>query len=328
MKRKILKTLQFLAFLATGLLLFWLIYKDQDISRITGILKHDADYLWIWISLCLGLLSHLSRTLRWGLMIRPMGHKPRTINAFLAVMVGYLMNMVLPRMGEISRCGILSRYEKISFTRLVGTVVIERIIDLLMLMLLSLLVFFTQFGQILQFLKNNPDIRNKVCGVAFSPWFLVIPPFLGLLIFLYRHKLRQSGIYGRIRQTLAKFGEGLQTIRHMKNKKAFLGHTLFIWLMYYLMLYVVFQSFDFTSHLAPMAGLTTFVLGSYGMVAPVQGGIGAWHFMVIQTLFVYGISKADGAVFAFLAHTTMTAMYIVIGTLALLILPFLNRRNS
>jgi len=123
LKKIALKVLKFLAFFAVGAFIFWLVYKDQDIERIKSVLKNDVNYLWIGVSLVVGLLSHISRTLRWGLMIEPIGHKPRFVNTFMAVMVGYLMNMALPRMGEISRCGVLSRYEKISFTRLVGTVV-------------------------------------------------------------------------------------------------------------------------------------------------------------------------------------------------------------
>lgn len=326
MKLKLLKLLQFIGFLGLGLVLFWLVYKDQDIDRIESILKNDVNYTWIWISIFLGVLSHISRAMRWGLMIEPLGRRPGLLNTFLSVMVGYLMNLVIPRMGEISRCGVLSRYEKISFAKLIGTVVTERIIDILMLLLLTLLVIITQFGKILQFLENNPDIQAKVSGMVLSPWFLSGITLILIIFYLFRKKIQRSVLFSRIYLTLKKFGEGLKTIRNMRNKWAFISHTLFIWLMYYLMLYVAFFAFDFTSHLSVFAGLTTFILGSYGMVAPVQGGIGAWHFMVIQSLFVYGIAKPDGVVFAFLAHSTMTAMLIVIGLISMLVLPFINRR--
>jgi len=328
LKLKLFKLLQFLAFLGLGLVLFWLIYKDQDIDRIKSILKNDVNYTWIWVSVILGILSHISRAMRWSLMIEPLGRKPGLLNTFLSVMIGYLMNLVIPRMGEISRCGILARYEKISFTRLVGTVVTERIIDILMMLLLTALVIITQFGALLEFLENNPDIKGKLSGLALSPWFFAGAVLLFVLLFLSRNKIRKSAFFSRIRQTVLKFGEGLKTIKDMRNKRAFIFHTLFIWLMYFLMLYVSFFAFDFTSHLSVPAGLTTFVLGSYGMVAPVQGGIGAWHFMVIQSLFVYGIAKPDAVVFAFLAHSTMTSMLIIIGLISLVVLPFINRRTA
>lgn len=328
MKHKLLKFLKVLAFFALGAFLFWLVYKDQDIHRIESILKNDVNYFWIWVSLVLGLLSHISRTIRWRIMIEPLGQKPRLLNTFLAVMVGYLMNLVVPRMGEISRCGVLSRYEKISFTKLVGTVVTERIVDVLMMLLLTAIVVLTQFGKIVQFLKNNPGIKSKLEQLSLSPATLLILVTCFVLPVLFRHKIKHSGLFRKLNNVLHKFGEGLRTIRTMKHKTAFIFHTIFIWLMYYLMLYAVFFCFDFTSNLGAMAALTTFVLGSYGMVAPVQGGIGAWHFMVIQALVVYGIDKSDGVVFAFLAHSSMTAMLIVMGLVALMILPFVNRRNA
>jgi uncharacterized protein (TIRG00374 family) len=328
LKLKLIKILQFLVFLLIGMGLFWLIYKDQDVSRIASVLKNDVQYSWIWLSLLLGLLSHVSRAMRWSLMIEPLGRKPRLLNVFLSVMVGYLMNLVVPRMGEISRCGVLSRYERVSFTRLVGTVVTERIIDILLLLLLTLLAVITQFGQILSFLKNNPEITEKLSSLAFSLRVLSGLAVLAGVVFIFRKRIARSMLYSRIRSFIQQFGEGLKTIGNMRDKWAFIAHTAFIWLMYYLMLYVAFFAFGFTSHLSVWAGLTTFILGSYGMVAPVQGGIGAWHFMVIQSLFVYGIAKSDGAVFAFLAHSTMTAMYIVAGLISLLILPFMNRRTE
>ena len=328
LKPKLIKTLKFLAFLILGILLFWMVYKDQDVHRLKSILQNDVNYWWVWLSLFLGLLSHISRTMRWNLMVEPLGKKPRLLNTFLAVMVGYLMNLVFPRMGEISRCGVLARYEKISFTQLIGTVVVERIIDVIMLLLLTLVVIIGQFGQVIQFLENNPDVQEKLSSVAFSPWALLVVVVLVVIFYISRRQLKKMTVFVKIREVILKFYEGLKAIKDMKNKWAFIFHSFFIWIMYYLMLYVVFFAFDFTSHLTLIAGLTTFVLGSYGMVAPVQGGIGAWHFMVVQALMVYGIDKADGMVFALLAHTSMTAMMIVVGLISLLALPFINRRTN
>ena len=261
-------------------------------------------------------------------MIEPLGTKPRVLNTFLAVMVGYLMNLVFPRMGELSRCGMLARYEKISFTKLVGTVVTERIIDVIMMLLLMFIVIATQFGKILQFLNNNPEIKTKVNSTAFSPWVLVGIILLIVIFYVFRKRLKNSSAFSKVNEILSKFGEGLRTVKTMKNKGAFIFHSFFIWFMYYLMLYVVFFAFGFTSHLTAITGLTTFVLGSLGMVAPVQGGMGTWHFMVVQTLVVYGIDKSDGLIFAFLAHSSMTFMIIILGIIAVLALPFINRRTN
>ncbi|VAW24364.1 Putative dolichol-P-glucose synthetase [hydrothermal vent metagenome] len=328
LKKKFLKAIRFLIFFAIGVVIFWLIYKDQDLGRITNILKHKVNYSWVWFSLFLGLLSHISRSIRWNLMIEPLGHKPWIFNTFLAVMVGYLMNLALPRMGEISRCGVLSRYEKISFTKLVGTVVAERIIDVLMLLLLTLLVIITQFGEVLRFLYKNPEIENKIVSLVQSPILYGAIIMVIILFYVYRKNLKRSIFFKKIEGTVNNFKEGLNSIKKIKRKWAFILHSVFIWLMYYLMLYVVFFAFDFTKALSPLAGLTTFVLASFGMVAPVQGGIGAWHFMVKEALSLYGVANENGVIFALLDHTAMTAMLIFLGLGSLLILPFINRKKN
>lgn len=238
------------------------------------------------------------------------------------------MNLALPRMGEISRCGVLSRYEKISFTKLVGTVVAERIIDVLMLLLLTLLVIITQFGEVLRFLYKNPEIENKIVSLVQSPILYGAIIMVIILFYVYRKNLKRSIFFKKIEGTVNNFKEGLNSIKKIKRKWAFILHSVFIWLMYYLMLYVVFFAFDFTKALSPLAGLTTFVLASFGMVAPVQGGIGAWHFMVKEALSLYGVANENGVIFALLDHTAMTAMLIFLGLGSLLILPFINRKKN
>ncbi len=328
MKKTIIKILQFLAFFAVGAFIFWLIYKDQDINRIKSILKNDVNYTWVFVSLVVGLVSHISRTLRWGLMIEPIGHKPRFMNTFLSVMVGYLMNLALPRMGEISRCGVLSRYEKISFTKLIGTVIAERLIDMISLVILLVIVIFSQFGKMLNFIQRNPDIESNLISIVTSPYLLGGLVLLVVLAYVFRNTYKHTFIFKKIAGILKNFKEGFISIRSIKRKGWFYFHSAFIWFLYYIMLYVLFFAFDFTSHLSPIAGLTTFVMASFGMVAPVQGGIGAWHFMAIEALLLYGVPYENGVIFAFVAHGSMTLMLIVFGLISLLALPFVNRRKD
>lgn len=328
LKKIVLNVLKFLAFFAVGAFIFWLIYKDQDIERIKSVLKNDVNYVWVIVSLFIGLLSHISRTLRWGLMIEPIGHKPRFVNTFLAVMVGYLMNMAIPRMGEISRCGVLSRYEKLSFTKLIGTVVAERAVDMVSLLVLLAIVIFSQFGEMLSFLHNNPGIEEKLGSIITSPYLIGGLVVLIVLMYIFRKAFKHTVVFTKLVEIINNFKEGFISIGSIKRKGWFFFHSFFIWAMYYLMLYVVFFAFDFTSDLNPIAGLTTFVLASFGMVAPVQGGIGAWHFMAKEALSLYGIANENGIIFAFVAHSSMTLMIIIIGIISLLVLPFINRRND
>ena len=309
-----------------GAFIFWLIYKDQDIEHIKSVLKNDVNYWWVLLSLILGLLSHISRTLRWGLMIEPISHKPRFINTFLAVMVGYLMNLALPRMGEVSRCGVLARYEKISFTKLLGTVVAERLVDMISLLILLAFVIVAQFGKMIHFMNENPEIKEKLLTVVSSPVLIIAIIFLIILFYIFRNKFKHTKVFQKSMEIIQNFKVGFVSIRNIKKKGWFYFHSAFIWLMYYVMLYVIFFAFDFTKDLSPVAGLTTFVLASFGMVAPVQGGIGAWHFMAKEALSLYGVANGNGIIFAFVAHTSMTSMIIIIGIISMLVLPFINRR--
>ncbi len=327
MKKTGIKILKFLAFLSTGAFIFWLIYKDQDIERIKSVLKNEVHYSWIVLSLFIGLFSHVSRTLRWRLMIEPVSHKPRFFNTFLAVMVGYLMNLVLPRMGELSRCGLLAKHEKIPFTKLIGTVVAERAVDMLSLLVLLTIVIFSQFGEMLHFLHNNPGIEARVMSLISSPFLIGGSLLLLTLFFLFRKPLRNTLIYRKAKEIFLNLKEGFISIRSAEKKGLFFFHSVLIWLLYYLMLYVVFFAFDFTANLNPLAGLTTFVMASFGMVAPVQGGIGAWHFMAKEALSLYGVANENGIIFAFVAHTSMNGMIIIVGLISILLIPFVNARK-
>jgi uncharacterized protein (TIRG00374 family) len=328
LKKTVIKILQFLGFFALGAFIFWLIYRDQDIERIKSVLKNGVNYWWVFASLLMGLLSHISRTLRWGLMIEPISHKPRFINTFLALMVGYLMNMAFPRMGEVSRCGVLARYEKISFTKLIGTVVAERLVDLISLLILLGVVIVSQFGKMIRFIDSNPEIKTKLHSAITSPYLIVGLIVFAIFIFAFRNAFRGTAFFKKILEVIQNFKEGFISIHNIKRKGWFYFHSVFIWTMYYFMLYVVFFAFDFTTNLNPIAGLTTFVLASFGMVAPVQGGIGAWHFMAKEALSLYGVANENGIIFAFVAHTSMTGMIIIIGILSMLVLPFINKKSE
>lgn len=328
MKQKVRKAARVLVFFIIGIVIFWVLYKDQDIDRIRSVLTNEVNYFWIWLSVQLGVLSHISRAVRWRYLIRPLGHNPGLLNTFFAVMIGYIMNLVIPRMGELSKCGVLARYEKISFARLIGTVITERIFDLITLGIFTILMVITQFGHVLRFLNEHPDIRDKVMSLASSPWLLGGVLLALFVLFVSWRKIKKSGLYRKLGGYVAHFREGIMSVRYIRNKGAFIFHTAFIWTMYYMMLYVSFFAFDFTSGLSPLAGLTTFVMGSFGMVAPVQGGIGAWHFMTQQSLSLYGISYDNGIIFAFLAHGVMTLMVIVLGLFSIVGLPFANRSKD
>ena len=318
------KGLRFFFFLFIGIIILWWLYKDQDPEELLAILKKDVAYGWIALSLVMGLFSHLSRTIRWQMLIEPVEKKPGLVNTFLAVMIGYLANLAIPRMGEISRCAVLSRYEKFSFPRLVGTVVTERILDMVMLLISLLLMVFLQYNLFMDVIQNklNLEAVNKMLT---SPWAALIALLIISLPFVFRKHLINSRILTKIKGLWNKFKEGVSSYRRVKNKPMFILHTFLIFLLYFLMVYVCFFGFPFTKDLGPAVGLAVFVMGSFGMVAPVQGGIGPWHFLVITTLLFFGVQNPQAAAFALLVHGSMNALIVVTGLFSLLALPVVNK---
>ncbi len=330
MKKKTKTTFKFLIFFSIGIFLFWLVYKDQNIDEILNALK-KVDYFWIWVSLFIGILSHVARALRWNMLAKSLGYHPKTINSFFYVMVGYLANLALPRMGEVTRSVIINRYEKMPITKAFGTIVLERIIDMIMLLLCTLIVLFTQLHIPLDFIHSHPEIAEKFSNINFSNilTILLIVVIGFILIFVFFNKrIQNSVIYKKLADLIKSFFQGLKTIKTVNNKPLFLFYTFLIWFFYFLMMYVCFFSIPETSHLSVLAGLTAFVMGSFAMVAPVQGGIGAWHFMVIATLISYGIDANTAKVFALVCHESMTAMLIVVGFISLVALPLVNKNKK
>lgn len=326
MKRSISKLIQFILFPAIGIFIIYQLYKDQNAGEIVSVLRNDVDYKWIILSISIGILSHISRAMRWQMLIEPIEKKPCFVNTFLAVMIGYLANLVFPRMGEVSRCGVLSKYERMSFTRVVGTVVAERLSDLIMLVLIMILVLALQFDLLGGFLSRTLKLES-LSGVFLSPLFYGLLALFVVSVLLIKRYSRQYRALMFLKNLMTKFTEGVSSIRKIKNKPLYLLHTLFIWLMYFLMIYVCFYSMPGTSFLGIDAGITILLTGSLGMIAPVQGGIGAWHFMVIATLKLYGVPAETGGVFALVVHAAQNLMIIGLGLLAFSALPFLNRKK-
>lgn len=331
MKKVILNILKVIGFLLIGATLFWLVYRYQDIKTIKeSILK--ANPWWLLLSMALGLLSHISRSLRWELLINPLGYNPRKRTLFYSVMIMYFTNYAIPRSGEVVRSGIISRYEKIPFPALLGTVVTERAIDFIMLFILTFIVALTQFSVILHFFKNNESAQQTLNNIHNSAYLFIIAlisfiVFI-ILIYIFRKKLKQTKLYKKFQKLIEDFIAGIKAVAKIENKILFILHTLFIWSMYFVMIFVVFKAFSFTQHLSILTGLTIFVMSSFGMVFPSPGGIGSWHFMAIETLFIYGIPRVQGSAFAFAAHESQMIMLFTFGIISLIASSLIKPRDS
>lgn len=322
MKKHIFNIFKYLAFFAIGILIFWLLYRKIEWKELVGALK-GLKYIWLLVSICLGLLSQVSRSLRWKMLIKPMGYNPSFGNTFLSVLVLYFVNLIIPRAGEVARCTVLSRTDKIPFTKLVGTVFTERLADIVMLFTLALVIFAMNLSVVVKFFDLHPAIMTNLQKFLSLKYLIIILAaiivFIASYIFL-RKRLKKSNNKSKLVELKNQFIDGIKSIIHMEKKWLFIGHTVFIFLMWLIMLYVVFLAYKPTENLSLRAGMVVFLMGGLAMLAPIQGGIGPWHFMVAETLILYGIQREDGLIFALIAHTTTNLIYILLGGIALLIL--------
>ncbi len=332
MKKTLTDVFKYLLFLSLGVFLFWLSMRKLELKamldEITG-----ANYYWAAVAAVLAIISHIFRALRWNLLINSTGYKTRTSTTFYAVMVGYMANTAVPRLGEFMRCGVLSRKEKIPFNVLFGTVISERIFDMVILVLLLATTVFSQWSLLGGFvLQMVSPLSSKLSGDGYL--LLLFSFILGATVFIFfwlylkhRHKLKKRPAFQKLRQTLSGFGQGVRTIDRMKQKGLFLFYTFMIWLFYALMVYIPFKMLPETAGLNFIAGITLLALGSLGIVAPVPGGIGAYHFIAKATLTeLYTISPNTAGSFAVITHALQTLLNVVVGAWGYLMLFFIDHK--
>jgi uncharacterized protein (TIRG00374 family) len=279
----------------------------------------NADYRFLFLSIFFGILSHLSRAYRWKFMLEPLGYKPRFINTVLSVLIGYIANLGIPRSGEILRATTLSSYEKIPFEKTFGTIIAERLVDMIILISLILLALSLQFELIWSFL-----IKKQVSMTKLLYWFFGgLIPVIYIIRFLFKQE--KYPLIVKIKKILKGLVEGILSLKKMPNKGAFIAHTLFIWIMYMAMFYVVKWTVPETSILGLNALLPAFVIGGLAISAS-NGGIGIYPFSVALMLAAFGVSNESGLAFGWITWTAQTFMIIVFGSLSFFALPLVNRK--
>lgn len=326
------KYIKYLISLIVAGAILWYLFKDEDLPALLEQAK-TANYSWIFLSIFLAMVSHFIRAYRWKLFVKPMGFEIAAFRSFLAVMIGYVSNLVLPRMGEVIKCGALKKMEGVPVSKSLGTIITERVIDLLFLMLLLGITFLVEYGRLKDYLYNLfGDKYQSVSGnFSTSYWFLIFGILLfGGLFFLYKKRgiFRDNHLYIKALGFTKNVIEGLTSIRKIENQWGFWISSLAIWVLYYIMSYVAVFSIPETSGLSPVAGLTILAMGSIGMAAPVQGGIGTYHFMVSSVLVLYGIDQSDGKLLATLLHTSQSLGVIVVGVVSLFISTTLQKKEE
>ena len=330
MNKILLSVIKYVVIFSIGIALLWLAFRGVKLKNTIDEML-QANLFWVLVSVAASLVAFVSRAIRWNMLIEPLGFKPSLSNTSAALMIGYLANLAIPRLGEVTRCGTLSRTEKLPFNSLLGTVIIERIIDVLCLMICIVFVALTEYDLLGNFLSQNifNPAANKLNSAINSP--LVITIFATILIiflyFIFRKNNNKNTFSEKFLSLLKGIVNGIDSVRKLKNPIAFIFHTILIWVMYYLMSYTCFYALEATSLLNWHAALFVLVVGGIGMSAPVQGGTGAYHLLVSQGLILYGVSREHGLAFATLMHTSQILIVILLGGLSFLYLS-LKKQNA
>jgi len=317
------------AFILLGLALLWLALRGQDTEKLWTTIT-GADYKWVVAAMSIGLVSHILRALRWNQLLAATGKAPSTLHTFCAVMVGYLVNYAIPRAGEVSRCAILKKSDDIDLEKSVGSVVAERVFDVLVMLLLLGMAFVFQYDLI-----NNlyHTLKKQTEGVGGNS--MLMPVIIGFMIgcvivlLLLRKRIVQLALYHKIKKLFLGFWQGLKSIALVKNKPLFLIYTLAIWFCYLMMMYTAFNCLPATHNLSFTNAITVLVAGSLAMIVPTPGGVGAFQLISAYTLLLCGdVDLEVGDAWANIVFFAQLIIFVVVGSICYFWLIFKSKNRE
>ena len=313
MNKRLKKSLKALLPIVLVVFVLYFVYRDYDFSRLGEVLAHQVAWDWMALSLLFGVLSHVFRGLRWKQTLQPLGEHPKSANCINAIFVSYAANLIIPRMGELTRCGVLYKTDGVNFSKALGTVVTERIIDGVCILLITAFTFLLQMSVFMRFFSETGTKIPSFAHLVASPWFYVsLFCVIGVCVLLY-YIIKVFGLPRKVRALLLGIWKGILSVRQVDNPPLFVGYTILIWLSYLLHFYFTFFCFDFSADLGLLAGLVMFVGGTFAVIVPTPNGAGPWHFAVITMMMLYGVSNADAATFALIVHAIQTLLVIILG---------------
>lgn len=337
MKKKLISFIKIFAALGFGILIIWLSIRNITPQQEESIWESFkiANYWWVILSIFAGILSHYVRAIRWKMLLEPMRYNPSNWTTFLAVMVGYFTNLGIPRSGEVARCSILYKEDKIPVDKSFGTVIVERSIDMLIFFGLFFITLATQYKYLDNYVQTRiyPKLSEKLDFIPTEHIFgkaAVVITLVTIVVFIiFRKKIMSSKIWLKLAKLLSGIWEGLKSIIKIKKPLLFIAYSILIWIFYYLMIYFCLLSLPETSKLGLMVGLSALVIGSIGiMITP--GGIGLYPVLIAETLVLYGITSESGIGIAigWITWSAQTIMIIIVGALSLLIVSANSKKNK
>ena len=306
--------------LTIGGVILWWMYRGFDWATLQRALTSEMDWTWMGLSFPFGILAQVFRALRWRQVLHPLGEHPRLHTSINAIFLSYASSLAIPRVGEVLRCGVLKRYDGVNFSHGLGTVVTERVVDMVMIALLSVLVFILQIPVFIEFFEQTGlSLSGFLARFTTTGWIVTILSGL-LIVGMGAYLLRRYELMMRTRSVLKELAEGLLSIRKVDGVGRFLFYSVAIWACYFLHFYLTFYCFSYTRELGLTVAMVAFVVGTFAVLVPTPNGAGPWHFAVKTVLMLYGVAGDDGALFALIVHTVQTLLVAALGVYSLLAL--------
>lgn len=298
-----------------GAILYWM-YRDFDFQSIRHVLTNEMNWWWMFLSFPFGILAQAFRGWRWKQMLEPMNERPRTSVSLYSIFLSYASSLVVPRIGEFMRCGVLKRWDNVSFPKALGTVVTERAVDSLIVLVMTAITLLSQMPVFLDFFSRTGTRFDQIFGI-FSTTGYIVTAICGIAALISVYLLRKKlSIYDKVKTTLQGILEGVMSLRGVKNVPLFTFYSLAIWASYFLHYYLTFFCFEGTSHLGLTCAMVTFIVGSIAVLVPTPNGAGPWHFAVKTMLILYGVADNEALYFVLIVHTIQTLLVIVLGIYA------------
>lgn len=308
-----------------GAILYWM-YRGFDFKKVEQVLLHEMNWTWMLLSFPFGILAQMFRGWRWKQTLEPVDEHPRTSVCLNSIFLSYAVSLIIPRIGEFARCGVLKQWDKVSFPKAIGTVVTERAIDSLLVMGITVLTFLLQIPVFLTFFDKTGTSMDSIFGKFTTTGYIVtIICGIAVLILCYL-LLKKLSIYNKVKATFKGIWEGVTSLKNVRNVPLFIFFTLAIWVSYFLHYYLTFFCFDATSHLGVACALVTFIVGSIAVIVPTPNGAGPWHFAVKTMLILYGVASNDALYFVLIVHTIQTLLVVALGIFGWIALNFIPKR--
>lgn len=308
-------------FILGGGIMYWM-YRRFDFDALRQTVTSNMNWWWMLLSMVPGVTAQMFRGIRWKQTLEPLDEHPSTMDCIHSIFISYASSLIIPRSGELSRCAILSKYDGISFSKALGTVVTERIIDSLLILAITALVIISQVGVFMNFFEETgTSITDILRGFTATGYLVTILCLIITICFLW-YAVNKFKFLARLREKVENVKEGVMSLKEVRNKPLFAFYTIAIWASYFLHYWLTFLCFDFMSPLGFNAAIVSFIVGSIAVIVPTPNGAGPWHFAVKTILILYGIDAINAETFVLIVHTLQTAIIPLLGVFSLVCLSF------